>query len=106
MCLLPSHLETFFLDLLKKCTDPTLKLIYQRSVENMVQELSKGNITLYLECILKYMKTFHSSKRGRRGGVVAKTLKTLKLHFAKKGKERERERNIATAGKYCRIAFI
>jgi len=32
---------------LKKCTEPTLKLIYQRSAENMVQELSKGAVTCY-----------------------------------------------------------
>lgn len=45
MCLVPAQLKTFFFNLLKKCTEPTLKLIYQRSVENMVQELSKGAVT-------------------------------------------------------------
>jgi len=47
MCLVPAQLKTFFFDLLKKCTEPTLKLIYQRSAENMVQELSKGAVTCY-----------------------------------------------------------
>ena len=61
MCLVPAPLKTFFNDLLKKCTEPTLKLIYQRSVENMVQELSKGTVTVrvYCTCIDTVLSTKH-----------------------------------------------
>lgn len=45
MCVMSSALKKFFLNLMKKCTKPTLKLVYQRSVENMVQDLSKGIVT-------------------------------------------------------------
>ena len=42
MCMLPSDLKTLLHNLLKKCSQPTLKLVYKRSVENIVQDLKNG----------------------------------------------------------------
>ncbi|XP_015768710.1 PREDICTED: uncharacterized protein LOC107347327 [Acropora digitifera] len=57
MCMLPSDLKTLLHNLLKKCSQPTLKLVYKRSVENIVQDLKNGSSPygdqIILQCIVK-----------------------------------------------------
>ncbi|XP_015749276.1 PREDICTED: uncharacterized protein LOC107329059 [Acropora digitifera] len=57
MCMLPSDLKTLLQNLLKKCSQPTLKLVYKRSVENIVQDLKNGSSPygdqIILQCIVK-----------------------------------------------------
>lgn len=57
MCMLPSDLKTFLHNLLKKCSQPTLKLVYKRSVENITQDLRNGSSPygdqIILQCIVQ-----------------------------------------------------
>ncbi|XP_068678682.1 transmembrane protein 214-A-like [Montipora foliosa] len=59
MCLLPSHLTNFLRDLLKRCMQPALKMVYQRSIGNIVDELSKGLPAYGDQIILQFVVQQH-----------------------------------------------